>query len=154
MDDNPQNNVPMDQKRYTRLNKFLLYLLSVELGYYLLLLIVYSAAIISLALASSDYVFYILEELNYWPFIAFLFAIPINLGSGIFSIILNIRIKHKGYPGTGHLLNWIYILSSSWFSNMVTRWGLLHPLCLYDPPLKSDFPLQNPPVIQNQTGLC
>jgi hypothetical protein len=33
---------------------------------------------------------------------------------GLASIVFNIRTNHEGYPGTGHLLNWIFLMTTGW----------------------------------------
>jgi len=110
----------MDEKTkaqiwYAKLDKFLLYLLTVELGYFVLLILggvifaILAYAINFLPHIGSGYQTAIL-----WPVLLYIIALPINMVGGFASIVLNVRTNHEGYPGTGHLLNWVFLMSTGW----------------------------------------
>ncbi len=99
---------------YAALDRFLLYLTAGEFGYLILLIIGIIVLVIievtdSSILASSN-----LESIVLWPTLLLVIAFLFNLVAGLAGLILNISTKHAGYPGTGHLLNWIFIFSSFW----------------------------------------
>ena len=37
-----------------------------------------------------------------------------NLSIGLFGLFIYLRDHHKGYPGIGHLINWLYLASTIW----------------------------------------
>jgi hypothetical protein len=41
-------------------------------------------------------------------------VLPFNMFGGAAGLVLNIRAQQQGFPGTGHLLNWIYLMSTVW----------------------------------------
>lgn len=104
-----------DQTRYTKLNRFLLHLLSIELGYFVLL--IFGGVIVAILAYKIDFlsdVLYDYDSAIFWPVLLFIITLPINMIGGFISIMLNIRLKHEGYPGTGHLLNWIFLMTTGW----------------------------------------
>ena len=114
MTDNVQVQSGKSQTWYTRLDRFLLYLLAVELGYFIFLMLasvivtvlVYA---VNFELDIGDYVTSVL-----WPVLPYIVALPLNMLCGMAGIVQNIRTKHQGYPGTGHLLNWVFLMSTGW----------------------------------------
>jgi hypothetical protein len=114
MDENKQDKVIKRQKRYARLDKYLLYLLTAELGYFILLMIagIVVTFLVYVMDLYPDYYDYVTSIL--WPVAIYIVALPLNMLGGLLSIILNIRSNHQGYPGTGHLLNWIFLMTTGW----------------------------------------
>jgi hypothetical protein len=102
------------QDNYSRLDRFLLILLSIELGYYILL--IFAGLIVTILVKINNFASdFSNNELNIFiPVLFFIIALPLNMFGGLASIILNLKINHQGYPGTGHLLNWIFLLTTSW----------------------------------------
>jgi hypothetical protein len=100
---------------YARLDRFLLYLLAIELGYFVLMML---AGIIMALVAFAGFDLdlqlgrYVTGTL--WPVLLYILALPLNMLGGFAGIVLNIRTKHVGYPGTGHLLNWIFLMTTAW----------------------------------------
>jgi len=94
---NDSVDITKDRASYLRLDRFLLYLLMAELGYFILLIFLYMFSTSIL-----------------WPVLPFIIALPLNVLGGLLSIVLNIRTKHEGFPGTGHLLNWIFLMTTGW----------------------------------------
>lgn len=114
MDENLQAQPTKSQKRYARLDKFLLYLLAGELGYFILLM--FTGVVVTVLILTIDFSpdFYRYETAILWPVLIYIIALPINLFCGFTGILLSIRTNHRGYPGTGHLLNWIFIATTGW----------------------------------------
>jgi hypothetical protein len=100
---------------FWKLDQTLQMLLAVELGY-LCLVIVGSAVSAILALldvpAASSWLFD--GTLILFIGIPLVFAYLGNLACGLLGLILHIKGKVTGYPGTGHLLNWVFIISTAW----------------------------------------
>jgi len=105
-----------DQTRYARLDRLLLYLLAAELGYFVLL--VFAGVVVAILAYATD----LLPDASryatsiFWPVLAYLLAMPLNVAGAFASIVLNIRSKHQGYPGTGHLLNWTFVMTTGWLA--------------------------------------
>lgn len=102
------------EKRYARLDRLLLYLLTAELGYFILLMVggivvTFFVYVMDFFPFSYDYATRIL-----WPVAIYILALPLNMVGGFLSILLNIRSNHQGYPGTGHLLNWVFLMTTGW----------------------------------------
>ena len=114
MEDNIQARLAKGQKLYAHLDKLLLYLLTVELGYFVLLMFVGVVfAILAFTIHfEPDVSKYATSIL--WPVLIYILALPLNMMGGFASIVLNIRTKHQGYPGTGHLLNWVFLMTTGW----------------------------------------
>ena len=114
MDENVQAQVTKSQTQYSRLDKLLLYLLAGELGYFIFLML--AGVVVSILVFAVDFApdFYGYETSILWPVLIYILALPLNLLGGLAGIILNIRSNHQGYPGTGHLLNWIFIATTGW----------------------------------------
>jgi hypothetical protein len=49
-----------------------------------------------------------------WPVLFFIIALPLNIIGGFIGLVINLITKHEGYPGTGHLLNWIFLMTTGW----------------------------------------
>lgn len=114
LQDNIQVQLGKGQKWYTRLDKFLLYLLAAELGYFIFLM--FAGVAVAILVYAIDFEADISEYATsiLWPVLVYILALPINMLGGLASIVLNIRTKHQGYPGTGHLLNWIFLMTTGW----------------------------------------
>ncbi len=114
MEDNIQTHIDKDQIRYARLDRFLLYLLAGELGYLILLLLV--GVVFTILSFATDFRLDIGSSLFsiFWPMLIYVVAFLLNALGGFAGIVLFIRTKHEGYPGTGHLLNWILLASTAW----------------------------------------
>ena len=104
------------QAQYKKLDKSLLYLLAAELGYFVLLIFIgIIMAVLNfftdvrLDFFMGDYASSVL-----WPVFLYIVALPLNMLGGLASIVLNLRSGHEGYPGTGHLLNWIFLMTTGW----------------------------------------
>lgn len=99
--------------RYWTLDQLLLKVLAVELGYFSLLILL--GAIGAITAFFSDK--WGIDNLLANTIIIYL-PLPIlylgNLVGGLFGIILNIQDRVEGYPGTGHILNWMFIMTTSW----------------------------------------
>jgi len=72
--------------------------------------------------------YYKYETSILWPILVYIFALPFNMLGGLASIILNIHTTHQGYPGTGHLLNWIFLITTGW---LFMASAFCHPTCYY-----------------------
>jgi hypothetical protein len=109
-----------DDARFAGLDTFLLYLLATELGYFFILML--AAVVISILVYATDFSLdpILNEYLNQyasaflWPVLVYIVALPLNIMGGIASLVLTIRTGHKGYPGSGHLLNWLFLLTTGW----------------------------------------
>ena len=114
MDKYVEAKLKKDQEQYSSLDRFLLYLLAGELGYFILLML--AGVVVSILVFTVDFApdFYSNETSILWPVLIYIVALPVNLFGGFAGIILSIRTNHQGYPGTGHLLNWIFIATTSW----------------------------------------
>lgn len=114
MENGVQSRFSRAQMRYSRLDRSLLYLLAGELGYFILLIVggVIVAALVFAVDFSPEVSRY--ASVILWPFLPFIVALPLNMAGGFASIVLNIRANHQGYPGTGHLLNWIFLMTTGW----------------------------------------
>ena len=114
MEDNIQTELTKSQTLYMRLDKFLLYLLTAELGYFILLMlagIVVTALVYAIDFAPK---FYKYATSILWPVLIYILALPLNMLGGFASLVLNIRTNQQGYPGTGHLLNWVFLATTAW----------------------------------------
>ena len=100
---------------FWKLDRSLQILMAVELGY-LCLLIVGGVVFLILALLDiGDSSFWLFN--NIWLLLIgapLLLAYLGNLSCGLVGLILHVREKVTGYPGTGHLLNWIFIIATAW----------------------------------------
>ncbi|MFC1976089.1 hypothetical protein ACFLXQ_06805 [Chloroflexota bacterium] len=114
MEGNIQTQSKKREMWYIRLDKFLLYLLAVELGYFIFLML--AGVIVTVLVYLLDFApdYYKYETSILWPVLVYIFALPLNMLGGFASIVLNIRTNHQGYPGTGHLLNWIFLMTTGW----------------------------------------
>jgi hypothetical protein len=99
---------------FEKLDRFLFYLLTAELGYMIFL--------IGLFLGFRLYDIINHSTLTHSQFFSsmlllspFLLSLSLNLLGGFTGCILHIQINHKGYPGTGHLINWIFSVSMAWW---------------------------------------
>ena len=103
-----------NQTRYARLDKLLLRLLAAELGYFILLTL--AGVVVAILVYTINFApkFYKYETSILWPVLVYILALPLNMLGGLASIVLNVRTNHQGYPGTGHLLNWIFLMTTSW----------------------------------------
>src|SRR5574342_204512 len=100
---------------YARLDRLLLYLLTAELGYFILLMI--AGVIVTVLVYATNFAPDLLSKYRtaiLWPVAPYLLTLPLNLFGGFAGGVLNIRSHHEGYPGTGHLLNWIFLATTSW----------------------------------------
>jgi hypothetical protein len=99
---------------YMRLDRFLLYLLTIELGYFILLML--AGVVLAILIYTIDFAPRVsgYETSILWPVLLYILALPLNMLGGFASIVLNIRTNHQGYPGTGHLLNWIFLMATGW----------------------------------------
>ncbi len=108
------------QRLYAWLDRFLLHLLAVELGYFIFLIV--GGVIVAVLVYATDFprdsalsaIISRYESSFLWPVLPYIIALPLNMLGGAASIVLNIRTQHQGYPGTGHLLNWIFLMSTAW----------------------------------------
>jgi hypothetical protein len=99
---------------YSRLDRYLLILLSLELSYFILLIL--AGIVVTILVSTMDFApdFFDNEIRLLWPVLIYIFALPLNMLGGLASIYLNIRKRREGYPGTGHLLNWIFLMTTGW----------------------------------------
>jgi hypothetical protein len=114
MEELHQVQLTKSQVWYTRLDRFLLYLIAGELGYFMLLMLggVVVAILVFTVKFSPNFNQYHTSIL--WPVLIYIVALPFNMLGGFAGIILNICANHQGYPGTGHLLNWIFLATTGW----------------------------------------
>lgn len=105
-----------EQVWYTKLDRFLLYLLATELGYFVLLILVgvLLAVVNFFSDIRLDFFMGGYASSILWPVFFYILALPLNMLGGLASIMLSIRTNHEGYPGTGHLLNWIFLMTTGW----------------------------------------
>ncbi len=101
------------QEWYVRLDRFLLFWTAGEAGYLLLLLIAVVIFVI-IGFTDSSLLGNSPEAFILWPIVVLVVALLGNIIMGFAGLVLNILTKHHGYPGTGHLLNWILIFASFW----------------------------------------
>lgn len=108
------------RRLYAWLDRFLLHVLAVELGYFIFLMIcgVIAAVLVYATNFSLDAAIFArisqYASSIVWPVLLYIIALPLNMLGGAASIVLNIRTRQQGYPGTGHLLNWIFLMSTAW----------------------------------------
>jgi hypothetical protein len=132
MEQKPQENVEIIDQ-YKKLNKGLLYLLSGELGYFILMIIF--VVIFSLIPRHNNLSSYSsslpgVDELFPWVLIPLFIGFIGNLFGGGASLYLTIKKDPEGFPGTGHFLNWMFIMTTCWIfmlmlvdiSPSVARW--------------------------------
>jgi hypothetical protein len=114
MNDNVESLQSKEEKRYWRLDRFLLYLITGELGYLILLLI--AGIVITVLVYFFDFTgkLHLYDTDILWPVLLYILALPLNLFGGFAGLVINIRMNLKGHPGNGHLLNWIYIATTGW----------------------------------------
>ena len=101
------------KSKYWRLNRLLLIVLAIELGYFLLLILIGSINAFDILFFDNEGFASPFTQLIF-IYLPFLILYIGNLIGGLYGIILNYRENVEGYPGTGHSLNWIYIIMSSW----------------------------------------
>jgi hypothetical protein len=109
---------------YARLDTFLLYLLTVELSYFILLML---AGVVVGMLAFVTHSLPLLNSIrinSMWAVLPYFLAFIFNMLGGLFSGILNIRTKHQGYPGTGHLVNWIFLMTMGWLFMLLLMFSI------------------------------
>ena len=99
---------------YKRVDTYLLYLLAAELGYFIFLMVAGVVFAVLVLLIDLDLKLYRYETSILWPVLVYILALPLNLLGGFAGLVLNICSKHQGYPGTGHLLNWIFLATTAW----------------------------------------
>jgi hypothetical protein len=115
MENTAQVQLGRGQTWYARLDRFLLYLLTAELGYFILL--IFAAVVVAILVYAVDFAPHLprnYETSILWPVLIYILALPLNMLGGLASIVLNVRTNHQGYPGTGHLLNWIFLMTTGW----------------------------------------
>jgi hypothetical protein len=114
VESNVQSQLEKNQMRYTRLDKYLLYLLAAELGYFILLMV--AGVLVTILVNAIDFApnFFDNPISIFLPVLVYIIALPFNMLGGFASIVLNIRSNHQGYPGTGHLLNWVFLMTTGW----------------------------------------
>jgi hypothetical protein len=100
---------------YYFLDKVLLFILAVEQLYLILVILLGVVFSIITFIQSFSTPYY-----SYWMsivilFLIFILSLPINVILGVLGTILIFVINKKDYPGTGHLLNWIFVLITSWY---------------------------------------
>ncbi len=114
MSENLSIQLTKSQMWYSRLDRMLLYLLAGELGYFILLMIggIVVSVLVYLVNFAPNFDQYQTSIL--WPVLIYIIALPLNMLGGFAGIVLSIRVNHQGYPGTGHLLNWIFLATTGW----------------------------------------
>lgn len=106
-----------DESRYWQLDRFMLFVFAAEFVYFLLMLSVGLALWFFFRTSPYETLWThsgVLATLDLWQALALapFFVAPVHFAVAPLSMVLYIRAKHKGYPGTGHLLNWIVVLVS------------------------------------------
>jgi hypothetical protein len=116
MEQKPHENVEIIDQ-YKKLNKGLLYLLSGELGYFILMIIF----VVIFSLIPQDYnhnsysgSMSAVNGLFPWALIPLFIGFAGNLFGGVASLYLTIKKDPEGFPGTGHFLNWMFIMTTCW----------------------------------------
>ena len=97
---------------YQRLGKGLLYYLACELGYFIFIFILITLS--ALFTAESNTRFLQPGILITILGIPLLIACIGNLICGFVSLVMTISMDYQGIPGIGLLLNWLFIISTSW----------------------------------------
>ncbi len=114
MTETGQKQPDKNRQRYARLDRFLLYLLAAELGYFIFLMV--GGVVLTVLTFVADFFLsldgYVTSIL--WPVLPYIIALPLNMLGGFASLVLYIRTDDRGYPGTGHLLNWIFLMTTGW----------------------------------------
>ncbi len=116
------------QEWYARLDRFLLYWTAGESGYLLLLLIAVVIFVI-IGFTDSSLLGDHPEAFILWPILVLVVGLLGNVIMGFAGLVLNILTRHQGYPGTGHLLNWILIFSTFWL--FVILFAVVLPQAMY-----------------------
>jgi hypothetical protein len=100
---------------YWQVDSTLRYLLAIELGYLCLLILGGAVSAVLAVLNVADSGYWLAEGTTLAiigaPLLLFYLG---NLACGLLGLILHIKEKVEGYPGTGHLLNWIFIIATAW----------------------------------------
>jgi hypothetical protein len=114
MEANFQPPLTKSQQQYWRLDRLLLYLLAGELGYFIFLML--GGIVVTMLVYTIDFApdFSQYQTSILWPVLLYIVLLPLNLLGGFAGIVLSIRTNHQGYPGTGHLLNWIFLATTAW----------------------------------------
>ena len=111
MEENIQTKASISQIRYERLDKYLLFLVTGELGYIGLLGLVFAVlAILSYTTDFSTILFQhriVFRDISFGLLLLFALALVLNMIGGFASAVLHVASKRQGYPGTGHFLNWL-----------------------------------------------
>jgi len=105
-----------DVSQFSKLNKGLLYLLTGELSYFVIVVILLALTLlpgVSSGGRDSDFSA-IFRNFFPWGYLPFLIGYIGNLLGAIASLILTIKSGKEDLPGIGHLLNWFLIISTCW----------------------------------------
>ena len=102
------------EQTYSRLDRFLLHLVAAELGYAGLLVLGSIVVAVSSLAGTRTFDFWDHGTEIGLAVLPHILALPVNLAAGIAGIVLNVRTDHYGYPGTGHLLNWVFLAANVW----------------------------------------
>lgn len=97
---------------HQRLDHFALRYLAVELGYGLFIVLMLLLVVVISILSPSVTNFIDLYEIVPWTvMLPYGLAFLGNMIIGLWGLITYIQENREGYPGTGHLVNWIYVFS-------------------------------------------
>lgn len=111
----PQNTPDDLEKRYWKLDRFLLHLLAGEIGYYLFLIIAGFFGFLFMRVFFSDFdLSGISATVTLILVLAYILLLPVNAVGALLSILATIKGKRQGFPGVGHLLNWILLVANAW----------------------------------------
>ena len=118
MEENIQTKPSVNQIRYERLDKYLLFLVIVELGYAVLLGLVFAVLAIFDNTTNLHAIIYQNRiefiRVSALPFLPLAAALLLNMIGGFASAVLHIASKRQGYPGTGHFVNWLVCVTHFW----------------------------------------
>jgi hypothetical protein len=120
MNSEPNNPPGKIESLYNRLDRLLLHLLTVELGFFVLLMIAVLVWILLLLCVPDFYHRRIASaDILLWPLAAYAFLFPVNLVGGFIGIVQYLRMNRRDFPGTGHLINWLFIMTDGWLIILV-----------------------------------
>ncbi len=100
---------------YQRLDRFALWYLLFEFGYTGLIIVLVILATVANLISGNSVGYSTSQAILLLGIVApYALAFLGNLTVAIWGLVLHLREGRSGYPGTGHLLNWIFVCTTFW----------------------------------------